>query len=161
MVGFEIAGANPPAAQNWVPAASGYTRSTDAYSGQFSAQLMSPQLNAAIMLQNSVLDGGLAPLTPGDTPLFSFWAKGFAGDTGNVNFALRYLDGVGNILADSGPQFFQGAINTSTWTQINYNLGVVPAGASAAFVEFSQAIGPIGLDPASGNVFEGGTVLNR
>jgi hypothetical protein len=140
--GFEDAGVTTPAA-SWLAAASGYSRSTDAYSGNWSAQLASPALNAAVMLQNSIEQGGLPPLMAGDTPTFSFWAKGTAGTTGNVLYALRYLDGTGNILANSGNQFFQGAINPNSWTQITYNLGPVPVGAVAAFVEFSQAIGPI------------------
>lgn len=140
--GFETVGVTTPAL-SWLAAAAGYTLSTDARTGSFSAQLMSPAFNAAVMLQNSVEQGGLPSLIAGDTPTFSFWAKGTAGGTGNVLFALRYLDGVGNIKADSMNQFFQGSINADTWTQITYNLGAVPVGAVAAFVEFSQGIGPI------------------
>lgn len=151
--GFEAGpGATTPAL-SWLAAASGYTLSTDAHTGSYAAQLMSPQLNAAIMLQNSIEQGGLPALTAGDTPVLSFWAKGSAGTTGNVLFALRYLDGVGNILYSSMNQFFQGAINTSAYTQITFNGGVVPTGATAAFIEFSQAIGPInGSDLLGGKV---------
>ena len=104
--GFEIVGSTTPAA-SWLAAAGGYSLSTDAHSGSFSAQLASPAFGAAVMLQNSIEQGGLPPLTVGDTPTFSFWAKGSAGGTGNVLFALRYLDGIGNILANSNNQFFQ------------------------------------------------------
>lgn len=149
--GFENAGVTTPAA-SWLQAASGYTRSTDAHSGSFSAQLASAAFNAAIMLQNSIEQGGLPALTAGDTPTLSFWAKGSAGGTGNVLFALRYLDGVGNILANSNNQFFQGAINTSAWSQITYTLGAVPVGATAAFIEFSQGIGPIDAGNPAGKV---------
>ena len=149
--GFETAGTTTPAA-SWLQAASGYTRSSDAHTGSFSAQLSSVAFNAAVMLQNSVEQGGLAPLTVGDTPIFSFWAKGTAGGTGNVLFALRYLDGVGNIKANSQNQFFQSQINANTWTQISYNLGAVPVGAVAAFVEFSQGIGPIDAGNPAGKV---------
>ena len=150
--GFETAGAATPA-NAWLAAAAGYTRSTDAHSGSFSAQLASPAFNAAVMLQNSIKEGGLPPLTVGDTPMLSFWAKGFAGGTGNVLFALRYLDGIGNILANSGNVFFQNSINTSTWTQITYTLaGGVPAGATAAYIEFSQGIGPIDATNLAGKV---------
>lgn len=141
--GFETAGTAPNPAASWQRAAEGYSLSTDARTGSFSAQLSSPQLNAAVMLQNSVLDGMLPGVTPGDNPLLSFWAKGFAGTTGNVLFSLRYLAESGAILATSGNVFFQGSINTSSWTEITYDLGVVPVGASAAFIEFSQGIGPI------------------
>ena len=67
-------------------------------------------------------------------------------------FALRYLDGVGNILANSQNQFFQSLINATTWSQISYNLGAVPVGAVAAFVEFSQGIGPIDAGNPAGKV---------
>lgn len=149
--GFETAGTTTAAA-SWLQAASGYTRSSDAHSGLFSAQLASAAFNAAVMLQNSIEQGGLPALTVGDTPTLSFWAKGNAGGTGNVLFALRYLDGVGNILANSNNQFFQGAINTSSWSQITYNLGAVPVGATAAFIEFSQGIGPIDAGNPAGKV---------
>lgn len=150
--GFELVGGGTPAAA-WQTAASGYTLSNDARTGAFSAQLMSPQLNAAVMLQNSTDDGMLPPLTPGDNPLLSFWSKGFAGSTGNVLFSLRYLDGSGAILANSGNQFFQTTINPTTWTEITYDLGAVPAGAESAFIEFSQGIGPInGVDLLEGTV---------
>ncbi len=149
--GFETAGVTTAAA-SWLQAAGGYTRSTDARTGSFSAQLMSPAFNAAVMLQNSVEQGGLPALTVGDTPTLSFWSKGSAGGTGNVLFALRYLDGVGNILANSQNVFFQGSINTSSWTEITYNLGAVPVGAVAAFIEFSQGIGPIDAGNLAGKV---------
>lgn len=147
--GFENAGGSTPAA-SWLGAANGYTLSTDAHSGLFSAQLSSAAFGAAVMLQNSKDQGGMADLTVGDVPTFSFWAKGTAGGTGNVLFALRYLDGTGNIKASSGNVFFQNQINENSWTQITYTLASgVPVGATAAFVEFSQAIGPIdaGLHP--------------
>ncbi|MEM9914416.1 MAG: PEP-CTERM sorting domain-containing protein [Planctomycetota bacterium] len=140
--GFETTGTTFPA-EGWQAAAAGYSLSTDARTGNFAAELSSPAFNAAVMLQNSVEDGGLPGITPGDNPLLSFWAKGNAGGTGNVLFALRYLDATGNILADSGLQFFQGDINENTYTEITYDLGVVPLGAAAAFIEFSQGIGPI------------------
>ncbi len=149
--GFETVGTTTPAA-SWLKAASGYSLSTDAHTGSFSAQLASAAFSAAIMLQNSIEQGGLPALTAGDTPVFSFWAKGNAGGTGNVLFALRYLDGVGNILANSNNQFFQGSINTTSWSQITYTLGAVPVGATAAFVEFSQGIGPIDAGNPAGKV---------
>ena len=157
--GFETAGLTTPA-NAWLAAASGYTRSSDAHSGSFSIQLSSVAFSAAVALQNSVDQGGRAPLVVGSSPTLTFWAKGYAGETGNVLFALRYLDSIGNILATSNNQFFQTRINQNSWTQISYSMPVaVPAGATAAFIEFSQAIGPIGFDPVSGHVFVGGTVL--
>lgn len=140
--GFETAGVST-AADSWLAAANGYSLSTDARTGSFAAQLSSAQFGAAVMLQNSVKDGNMAALMAGDTPELSFWAKGTAGTTGNVLFALRYLTEGGAILADSQLQFFQNSINENGWTKISYNLGAVPVGATAAFIEFSQAIGPI------------------
>lgn len=146
--GFETAGGATPAA-SWLQAASGYTRSNDARTGSFSAQLASPAFNAAVMLQNSVEQGGLAPLTIGAPLVLNFWAKGTAGGTGNVLFALRYLDGIGNIMYNSNNQFFQGSINPNTWSLISFTPPPVPAGSVAAFIEFSQGIGPIdGGNPA-------------
>ena len=158
--GFEAgAGVATPAA-SWLAAAGGYTLSTDAHTGTYAAQLMSPAFNAAIMLQNSIEQGGLPALTVGDTPVLSFWAKGTAGATGNVLFALRYLDNVGNVLYNSMNQFFQGSINTSAYSQITFNGGVVPAGATAAFIEFSQAIGPVGVGPGGENWFAGKVLID-
>ena len=148
---FETPGASTPA-DAWLAAAAGYTLSTDAHTGSVSAQLSSPQFNAAVMLQNSKDQGGRPDLTVGSSPTLTFWAKGTVGGTGNVLFALRYLDNVGNIKANSNNQFFQGSINPNTWTKITYNLGPVPAGATAAFIEFSQAIGPIDANNPAGKV---------
>lgn len=147
--GFEIAG-DADLAANWAEGNQGYSRVCGGAGNgsDCAAQLMSPAVSAAVVLQNSVEQGLLPPLTEGDNPMFSFSAKGFAGSTGNANFALRYLDDVGNILADSGPVFFDGMINESTWTTITYDLGPVPVGATAAFLEIVQAIGPIGTGPA-------------
>lgn len=160
--GFEGgAGVTPPTpAASWLQAANGYSLSTDARTGSFSAQLASAQFGAAVILQNSVEQGLRPPLLVGTSPVLTFWAKGTAGATGNVLFALRYLDGVGNILANSQNQFFQGSINVNSWTQITYNLGAVPAGAVAAFIEFSQAIGPIGIGPAGENLFAGRVLID-
>lgn len=130
---------DPSNAQGWLDAASGYSRSSDAHSGSWSANLTCPGFCASVMLQNNVKDGGMPDLTVGDALTLSFWAKGDVGATGNVLFALRYLDGVGNIKYDSNLQFFN---VTSTWTEITFTPAAVPVGASAAFLEFSTATGP-------------------
>jgi hypothetical protein len=157
--GFETAGGSTPA-DAWLSAAGGYTRSTDARTGTYAAQLMSPALNAAIALQNSVEQGSRPSPVAGTSPVLTFWAKGTPGATGNVTFALRYLDGVGNILADSLAVNFSGSINENTWSQITYNLGPVPVGTVAAFIEFSQAIGPIGVGPAGEDWFAGKVLID-
>jgi hypothetical protein len=149
--GFETVGVTTPA-DAWLKAASGYTRSTDSRNGTYSAQLASVAFSAAVMLQNSIEQGMRPPLVVGSTPVLTFWAKGTAGGTGNVLFALRFLDGTGNILANSLNQFFETKINAAGWTQISYTLGPVPAGATAAFIEFSQGIGPIDAGNPAGKV---------
>ena len=78
----------------------------------------------------------------------------------NLTYALRFLDGIGNILYTSNNQNFGAAINTSSYTKITFNAGVVPAGATAAFIEFSQAIGPIGTGPAGENWFAGRVLID-
>lgn len=153
--GFEAAGAGDLAA-NWIEGNQGYSRVCGGagHGSDCAMQLMSPQVAAAIGLQNSVDNGGLT-LVAGSNPLLSFWAKGFAGTTGNANYALRYLDGTGTIMSNSGPQFFQGLINPTTWTELTFDLGAVPLGASAAFIEIVQGIGPIGTGPAGENWLAG------
>jgi hypothetical protein len=146
------------AATNWSPAAMGYTISGYSHTGSRAMRLSSPAVNAAIGQQNSIEDGGLVPLTPGDNPLFSFWITGEQGSTGNVNYALRYLDDLGNILADSGSQQIGNGLSWNSWTQITYDLGVVPVGATTAFLEIVHAIGPIGTGPG-GEDWTAGTVI--
>lgn len=99
-------------------------------------------------------------MTVGTSPTLTFWANSTAGATGNVLFALRYLDGGGNIKADSLNVFFQGSINPNTWTLITHNLGAVPVGAVAAFIEFAQNIGPIGTGPAGEDWFPGKVLID-
>jgi hypothetical protein len=161
--GFEDAGTvgtPPPPAAAWLSAAAGYTRSNDARTGAFAARLNSPAFNAAVMVQNSVEQGGRPPLTPGSNPILRFWAKGTPGATGSLTFALRYLDSTGVILSNSMSQNFGAVINTSTWTEITFDLGVVPANATAAFIEFSQAIGPVGTGPAGEDWFAGDVLID-
>ena len=158
-VGFEIVGTRTPA-DAWLAAAAGYTRSTDSHSGTYAAQLASPAFSAAIVLQNSIEQGKRPPLVVGTSPVLTFWAKGTAGATGSLTFALRYLDNVGNILYNSMNQNFSGAINTSTYSKITFNGGAVPSNATAAFIEFSQAIGPIGTGPAGENWFAGKVLID-
>ncbi|MBX2851399.1 MAG: PEP-CTERM sorting domain-containing protein [Phycisphaeraceae bacterium] len=147
--GFETAPGTGTPAEAWLEAALGYSISNDANSGSNAARLFVDNPNAAVMLQNSVEQGGQAPLVVGETASFSFYAKGQVSNTGNVLYALRFLDGTGNILYNSGNQFFQGDINPNSYTEI---IGpqdvVIPVGAVAAFVEFSQASGPLEGGPA-------------
>lgn len=150
--GFELTpGINSPAV-GFRGAAEGFTISSDANSGSNAALLFVDFPSAAVLLQNSVEDGGQAPLVAGETASFSFFSKGQVSATGNVLYALRFLDGTGNILFDSGNQFFQNDINSDTYTEIVGPQDVlIPVGAVAAFVEFSQASGPL-LDGPAGSV---------
>ena len=157
--GFETVGTTTPA-NAWLAAAGGYTLSTDSRSGTYAAQLASPAFNAAIALQNSIDQGMRPPLVVGTAPVLTFWAKGTAGATGSLTYALRFLDGIGNILYTSNNQNFGGLINTSTYTKITFNAGAVPVGATAAFIEFSQAIGPTGVGPAGENWFAGKVLID-
>lgn len=155
--GFEIGqttvpGANGPVplvdptnAQGWLDAAQGYSRSSDARTGSFSARVnqTSPD-NAGVMLQNSKQSGGLGNLVPGQVLTLSFWAKADVPDSlsfYNMSYSLRYLNDIGNILFNTGSVNFQNQINSSTWTLITGSPITVPMGATAAFLEFSAAGG--------------------
>lgn len=153
--GFETPGAVAGTAEGWAAAASGYSLSDDARTGLNALELNSPATNAAIALQNSVADGGQPDLISGEIATFSFWSKGTAGGTGNVLYALRFLDSTGAILEDSGNTFFQDDINTETYSEVISTEFLVPENANAAFVEFSQSIGPIGTGPAGEDWFAG------
>lgn len=145
--GFETIGADGFAA-GWLTAPTGnpVLLSNEAHTGSHAVLLTAPNgFGASTLFQDSVAHGGLPPLgaaNVGDTPVLSFWAKGDASTTGNVGFALRYL-GAGGILADSGFQFFQGALNASGWTQISFQAAAIPAGATSAFLEVNTAVGPL------------------
>ena len=146
--GFETAASavNPPGgatffAQGWLAAPTGnpaMRSSAEAHTGSFSGLLTVPAgFGGSTMFQNSIDHGGLPELTDanvGDTPMLSFWAKGDVSTTGNVLFAVRYLDGIGNILAGTGNVFFQSQINTASWSQITRQLGAIPLGTKALFL---------------------------
>lgn len=164
--GFETApGAvpNPPGgfgyfADSWLfgaPANIPVVRSSDrARSGTSSALLSVPNgLGGSTMFQNSVDHGGLPAIgvtAIGQRASLSFWASGEVSRTGNAVFSLRYLDGVGNILANSGSVFFQNALlNNSTWYNITYTGPVIPVGTVAMFLEITTASGPLLNGPSN------------
>lgn len=141
--GFEDGPGATTAAKNWLAGGNtAYTLSSDAHTGKYSASLAVPNgFGASVIFQNSVEQGGLPPLTAGDTPSFSFWTKGDQSVTGDTLYALRFLDGTGNILANTGNVKF---VPTATWTQITLASPLtVPNGAVAAFLEISAGVGPI------------------
>lgn len=128
------------------------TRSTDARTGSFSASMAvaDPGLNGSGLVQNAVDDGGLPSILGqyvGKSTVLTFWAKGSASVTGNVNFSLRYLDSVGNILNPVVNTSFQGLINANTWTLITLNGPAIPAQTSSIFLEMTLAVGPTGVQP--------------
>lgn len=162
--GFETANSmpNPPGgvgffAQGWLFAPTGFPAmrsASEAHTGAHSALLTVPGgSGGSTLFQNSVDHGGLPALTAanvGDTPMLSFWAKGDVGNTGNVLFALRYLDGIGNILdGNGGNHFFQNSLSTTTWNQVTFQANAIPVGTAALFLEMNTATGPV--DPGRSN----------
>ena len=152
-------GANQQGAGYWLtPGGAGaVTRSTDSHSGGFSASVTCPQLCGSTMFGNSADNGGLtlSPANWGKAATFSFWAKGATGTTGNLTWALRYLDGTGNILAQTMGQTLN-TVNPNTWTKFGTTL-VIPQGTVGVFFETTFAIGPVGLQ--NGQIFTGGGFL--
>lgn len=116
----------------------------NARSGEAYMRLFVDSPNASVALQNSVADGGLPDLLGGEVLTLTIWAKGAVGDTGNVNYSLRYLNSGGGILYNSGPQFLNGL--NSSYQAYTFNAPAVPAGANAAFLEIVGASGP--TDPS-------------
>ena len=133
------------------------TLSTDAHTGAFSASVTCPMLCGSTLFGNSADNGGLTlnPANWGTTPTFSFWAKGQTGTTGNLTWALRYLDGIGNILGQTLGQTLN-SVNPTTWTQFSTAL-LMPANTVGVFFETTFAIGPVGL--VNGQTFTGGGFL--
>ena len=133
------------------------TLSSDAHTGSRSAYVTCPQLCGSTLFGNSVDTGGKLPVDSalwGTSPTFSFWAKGETGTTGNLTFALRYLDATGNILGQTPPGTNLNSVNPNTWSRFSVSIPI-PNGTTAVFFETTFAIGPVGVQP-SGLVFTGG-----
>lgn len=126
------------------PGTGAATLSTDAHTGAYSASVTCPQLCGSTLFGNSADNGGLTldPTNWGTTPTFSFWAKGQTGTTGNLTWALRFLDGTGNILAGTVGQNLN-SVNPNTWTQFTTALQI-PTNTVGVFFETTFAIGPVG-----------------
>ena len=133
------------------------TLSNDAHSGLHSASVTCPQLCGSTLFGNSADNGGLTLNASnwGTSPTFSFWAKGTTGTTGNLTWALRYLDGTGNILAQTLGQTLN-SVNPNTWSQFSAAL-LIPANTVGVFFETTFAIGPVGI--VNGTLFTGGGFL--
>lgn len=135
-------------AQSWLAAPTGNPamRSSDAHSGAFSALLTVPNgFGGSTLFQNALDHGGLMldAANIGSSPTLSFWAKGEVSETGNVLYSLRYLGDTGQILGGSGNVFFHSRLNTTSWTEITYKGGAIPAGTVALFLEMNTAVGPL------------------
>jgi hypothetical protein len=143
--GFEVNSGVGGLATGWQSAGvDGYqVINSDFNSGSFSIEISAPAVQGGVALQNSVEDGGNPELDAASTtPTLSFWAKG-GGTSDFTAYALRYLNSTGGILADSGLQDIGGVINPNTWTNITLSTLTVPVGATAAFIEFTQATGGV------------------
>lgn len=152
--GFETAATLPGQfAQGWRGVNSSQaTWSTDARTGSRSASLAIPDPGngGSGLVQNAVDDGGktsILGLYVGKTTSVSFYAKGSASVTGNINYSLRYLDAVGNILNPVVNNRFDSLINANTWTRITLTGPALPANTSAIFLEMTLAVGPTGVQP--------------
>jgi hypothetical protein len=155
--GFELApnGAGE-FADGW-QSANGVTRTdAQAHSGSFSALIAIPNGFAGQgLFQNSIDHGGLVavdPLNWGTAPTLSFWLKGNSSETGNLNYALRYLDASGVILNTAGASSAAKTIWTGNlerdWTQITRTPDtVIPNNTAAVFFEMTLAVGPTGEQP--------------
>ena len=173
--GFEIAANNltpgglpSPAefAEGWQGNQSAPTRtSAEAHSGSFSALLTITTGNpgGSGLFQNSVDHGGLLAVHPdnwGTAPTLSFWLKGNTSETGNFNYALRYLDGTGNILnpGTAGASTIWTGNTDRAWTQYTRTPNtVIPNGTTAVFLEMTLAAGPSGTFPGCGGTCVWGT----
>jgi hypothetical protein len=153
--GFETAGSTTPA-EAWLPGGSvGYARvAGEGVGGSFAAQISANvDFASAVVLQNAVEQGGLPTLLVGDTPMLSFMAKGFQGDTGNAGFSLRYLTSTGAIVYNSGFVGFGGSINPNTYTKVEFTGAPVGQAGLAAFLEISNNIGPVSFGCGEGGKF--------
>jgi PEP-CTERM motif len=128
----------------------GNVTTAEAHTGTHSAlmSVVDPGFGGSGIVQNSVDDGGLLALDSsnwGTSPTLSFWAKGSASVTGVVNYSLRYLDSVGNILNPVVNTQFQGLLSGTSWTEITKSGVVIPVNTSAVFLEMTLATGPTGI----------------
>ncbi len=140
-----VANVNANKAQSWLQFQNGYDRSADARTGSFSALIHQTAFDqAGIIQQNSKAHGYLPNLTVGESLTLSFWAKASVNEAVsfyNFTYKFSYLDDTGNILGGSSPVNFATQTNTTTWSLISPGTFVVPAGATAAFLEISVAAG--------------------
>lgn len=159
-VGFEqLANGSPVGefANGWMQNGGAVRSTADFHTGSASAFLTitNGQPGGVGLFQNSVDHGQLAavdPLNWGTSPTLSFWYKGNASETGNFTYALRYLNGSGNILSTNS-----GSVSVITgnvdrpWTQFTRTPNtVIPVNTAAVFLEMTLAAGPSGTFPGCG-----------
>jgi hypothetical protein len=164
--GFEVAANGAGEFADGWQTNSGVTRSSAfAHSGSFSALMTITDGNPGGrgLFQNSVDHGGqlaVNPLNWGTSPTLSFWVMGNTSETGNLNYALRYLDSIGNILniGSQGANTIWTGNTDRAWTQITRSPNtVIPVGTAAVFLEMTLAAGPSGTFPGCGGTCTWGT----
>ena len=154
--GFEVVDpASSTLAKGWLGSPRYNRDCTVSHSGGCSARLESPAFNADGVEQNTGKDGGSAALPLGKVATLSFWAKGFGGSTGDFKYRFAYLDSVGNIKYDSGFISLAAQLDQSTWKKFSITGPATSQSGLAAFVQFYQPIGPIGIGPAGENWVKG------
>ena len=161
--GFEVA-ANGAGefADGWQTLNGVVRSSAQARTGSFSAlfTITDGQPAGRGLFQNSIDHGMLIPVPAsnvGTSPTLTFWWRGNPSETGNFNYALRYLSSGGAIL-NAGAQSRTIATGNSErgWTQVTLSGIVIPANTAAAFIEMTLAAGPSGSFPGCGGTCDGG-----
>ncbi len=144
-------------ANGWQTNSGAARSSAEAHSGSYSALLTITDGNpgGVGLFQNSVDHGGLMAVDPanwGTAPTLSFWIKGNTSETGNLNYALRYLNANGNILSTNfGSQTVWTGNTVRDWTQITRTPNtLIPVNTAAVFLEMTLAAGPSGTFPGCG-----------
>lgn len=146
--GFELGTGGD--SDNWVEAGGGaagtmsFRSDSDPISGAWSHQLTAigddTQGASAVVLFNSIADGGLASLQENTTLSFAFDAETDFGPGGVGFFVLRVLNGAGAIVADTGLQNIADGSNASAVLNVPA-FGGGDNDSYAAFVEISTAAG--------------------
>ena len=135
---------------NWVEAGGGafgtmsFRSDTDPISGSWSHQLNAVgadgQGASAVVLTNTLADGGLPSLQENTTLSFAFDAETDFGPGGVGFFVLRILNGAGAIVADTGLQNIANGSNASAVLNVPA-FGGGDNDSYAAFIEISTAAG--------------------
>lgn len=151
--GFEEAADSAGEFANGWQSANGVTRSSAfAHSGSFSALIAIPDPGFAGqgLFQNSISHGGLMAVDAGNwgsAPTLTFWIRGNSSETGNLNYALRYLNADGGIIsAGAQARTIWTGNSVRDWTQISLSGIAIPTNTAAVFLEMTLATGPTGIN---------------